>query len=113
VEPLSCTVDHRAGAVIVHVAGEVDMTNAGTLRETLIDVLGADPATHLIVDLSGVEFIDSTGVGVIVGARKRAMSRGGTLTAVVATHAVRRVLETTGLLKAWRVTATVEEALDA
>jgi len=111
VDHLSCSVEHRADATIVQVVGEVDVASAAELRTVLIDVLAASPATHLIIDLSGVGFIDSTGIGVIVGAHRRATTNGGSLTAVVTTSPVRRVLRTTGLLKAWRVAGSVEEAL--
>ena len=111
-DPLSCSVEHRADATIVSLCGEVDIASAPELREVLVDVLAETPATHLIVDLSGVGFIDSTGIGVIVGAHRRVTANGGRLTAVVTTNAVRRALHTTGLLGVWRVTASVEDALE-
>ena len=107
-----CSVDQRPNATIVHVAGEIDLVNAAKLREVFIDVLAATPSTHLIVDLAEVGFLDSTGIGVIVGAHKRLTASDGRLTVVVATAAVRKVLQTTGLLKAWHVTESVEDALD-
>jgi anti-sigma B factor antagonist len=109
---LSCTVEHRPDAAIVRVRGDVDIASAPKLREALLEVLAETPATHLVVDLSDVEFIDSTGIGVVVGAHKRVTANGGRLTAVVVTPAVHRVLRTTGLLSAWRVTESVQEALD-
>ncbi|MGN6474677.1 MAG: anti-sigma factor antagonist [Mycobacteriales bacterium] len=109
---LKCTVEQLADATIIHVVGEIDLVNAAKLREVLIDVLASTPSTHLVVDLAGVGFIDSTGIGVIVGAHKRLTASDGRLSVVVATSAVRKVLQTTGLLKAWRVTATVKDALD-
>lgn len=112
-DALSCSVEERPEATVVHVRGEVDIASAGTLRETLIEVLGAAPDTHLIVDLSGVEFIDSTGIGVVAGASKRANANSGRFTVVVTTPAVRRALDTTGLLRTWRVTSSVAEALNS
>lgn len=109
---LSYEVEQRADATIVHVHGEVDLVSAAELRVVLIDVLAASPTTHLVIDLGDVDFIDSTGIGVIVGAHRRAEANNGRLTAVVTTGAVRRVLKTTGLLQTWRITASVEEALD-
>lgn len=109
---VKCSVEQLADATIVHVAGEIDLVNAAKLREVLIDVLATTPSTHLIVDLAEVGFLDSTGIGVIVGAHKRLTASDGRLTVVVATAAVRKVLQTTGLLKAWRVTDSVKAALD-
>ncbi len=108
---LSCVIEQISDATIIHVRGEVDMATAPRLRQVLIDVLAASPSTHLVVDLSGVEFIDSTGIGVIVGAHKRATARGGRLSAIVTTPAVLRILQTTGLVQAWNVTASLEDAL--
>jgi anti-sigma B factor antagonist len=111
-EPLVCTVEERPNATGVQVHGEIDIASAPALRDVFIDVLAASPATHLIVDLSDVEFLDSTGIGVIVGAHRRVTANNGRFSAVVTTSAVRRSLQVTGLLRAWRVTGSVEDALD-
>ena len=111
-DPLVCTVEERSNATVVRVQGEVDVVSAATLREVLIEVLSATPSTHLILDLGGVSFLDSTGIGVIVGAHKRVTANGGWFTAVVTTPMVRKVLQVTGLLREWRVTGSVEDALD-
>jgi len=108
----TCTVERRPDATIVTVIGEVDLANAAELRTVLIDVLATTPDTHLVVDLSGVGFLDSTGIGVMVGAHKRVTTAGGRFSAVVATPVVRKVLQTTGLMRAWHVTESVEDALN-
>ena len=110
-ERLVCSVEECANASVVHVRGELDLASAPVLREVLVSVLAAAPATHLIVDLGGVEFIDSTGIGVIVGAHQRVTANGGWFTAVVTTPGVRKALQMLGLLRAWRVTGSVEDAL--
>lgn len=109
---VTCTVERRADATIVRIRGEIDIASAGDVRETFIDVLSTSPTTHLIVDLGGVDFVDSTGIGVMVAAHRRVTTNGGRFTAVVATPTVRKVLQTTGLLRAWRVTGSVEDAFD-
>lgn len=111
-EPLVWTVEERGNATVVHLQGEVDSVTAADLRDVLIQVLSTKPSTHLILDLSGVDFLDSTGIGVIVAAHKRVTAHGGWFTAVVTTPTVRKVLRVTGLLRAWRVTSSVEDALD-
>lgn len=110
-EHLVCAVEEHGNATVVHVRGELDLASAPQLREVLIDVLAEKPSTHLIVDLSGVGFMDSTGIGVIVGAHQRVTANGGWFSAVVTTPGVRKALQTTGLLRAWRVTGSVEDAL--
>jgi len=111
-EPFSCTVEECSSATVVHVEGEIDVVSAPTLRDVLIGVLADRPATHLIVDLGGVEFIDSTGIGVLVGAHKRAIAKGGRFTAVITTPMVRKTLQIIGLLRIWRVAGSVQDALD-
>jgi anti-anti-sigma factor len=107
---LICSVETRANATVVHVKGELDLTTAPELRSVLVDVL-VDAPSHLIVDLSGVAFLDSTGIGVLVGAHQRVTANGHWFSVVVATPIVRKALQTTGLLRAWRVTGSVEDAL--
>jgi anti-sigma B factor antagonist len=112
VDPIVCTVESRPGATIVHVSGELDVATAPALRETLLETIGAEPPAHLIVDLSDVTFMDNTATGILVGAHRRITAGGGRFTAVVATTAVRRVLQLDGLLRVWRVTGSVADALD-
>lgn len=111
-DPLVCTVEECPQATVVHVSGEVDVTSAPTLREVLIKVLASNPSTHLIVDLGGVDFMDSTGIGVLAGAHKRVTANGGWFTAVVTSPIVRKSLQTTGLLRVWRVTGSLEDAFN-
>ena len=104
-------MEQRANASVLHVQGELDLASAPVLREALISALSANPATHLVMDLTGVSFMDSTGIGVLAGAHKRVTAGGGWFSVVVSTPAVRKALQTTGLLRAWRVTGSVEDAL--
>lgn len=92
------TDDNRA---VITVRGELDVYTAPRLREVLIEVL-ASPPEHLLVDLAGVPFMDSTALGVLVGANRRAAASGGDLT-VVATPQVRRVISITGLDRVFTV----------
>lgn len=87
----------EAGAQIVAVNGDVELHSAANLRQELQRVC-EQPHVHCIVDMSEVPFIDSTGVGVLVGALKRAHEQGGTLTILAPQPRVRRVFEITGLL---------------
>lgn len=109
--PFSVAVEQRAGATVVHAEGELDILTAPQLREALLGVLKSAPATHLVVDLAGVDLIDSTGIGVLVGAHRRVTASGGWFTVVVTTPVVRKALQVVGLLRTWRVTGSVEDAL--
>ena len=98
------------GAVVVTVAGEVDVATAPQLDATLSDLI-ADGAVTLVVDLSEVGFLDSTGLGVLVKAVKRTREAAGGVAVVTTSPRVLKVLNITGLDKAIPVHATVDEAL--
>lgn len=87
------------GAKVVEANGDVELHSAAQLREELRRVCES-PQSRCVVDMSGVPFIDSTGVGVLVGALKYAHERGGTFAIACPQPRVRRVFEITGLLDA-------------
>ena len=92
-------VDRRdeQGVAVFLVAGELDLETAPTLRHRLHQALDGGEA-HLVVDLSELSFIDSTGISVLVESLKQAQRAGGSLVLRNPTPAVRRVLDITGLL---------------
>ena len=99
---ISTAVTSRA--VVVTVAGELDVYAAPFLRDHMAAVLTAEPARFVVVDLARVVFLDSTALGVLVAALKRARAEGGDLRVGVGTNAtVRRVFEVTGLLHAFGI----------
>jgi anti-sigma B factor antagonist len=81
--------------MVVSVTGEVDLSTSAPLREALDQAVAEGP--NVVVDLSGVTFLDSTGLGDLVRARESALSRGGELHLVLTQPRIRRVLEITGL----------------
>lgn len=83
---------------VLRVAGEVDVDSASALRERTLDLVAAG-AVHIVIDLGGVTFIDSSGLGVLVGCLKRLRERDGSLTLVIDADRVLRVFEITGLTK--------------
>jgi anti-sigma B factor antagonist len=87
------------GATVVEIGGEIELHSAPQLRAELIKA-GDGVAAPIIVDLTAVTFIDSTGIGVLVGALKRAREANGALAFCGAQNRVRRVFEITGLLRA-------------
>jgi anti-sigma B factor antagonist len=95
---------------VLEVEGELDLTSAPSLKWALSDALDAG-RSRIVVDLSLVTFIDSTALGVLVGAQ-RSLSPGTRL-AVVCTHvAVLRIFELTGLDGTFHIFPTIDSALD-
>jgi anti-sigma B factor antagonist len=92
--------------LVVQPSGEIDMVNAPTLRAALVDFDRPD----IIVDLTGVEFIDSTGLGVLVGAAARARKRDGELRVVCPRPGIRKVFAITGLDAVFAIAADLNEA---
>ena len=85
------------GAVTVTVVGEVDTFTAPVLRSSLDTQLEQQPK-ELVIDLSGVQFLGSAGLAVLVETQKSARSREVDLRLVATTRAVTRPLEVTGLI---------------
>ncbi len=81
---------------VLHVSGQLNAHEAPQLRQQFLDAL-AEGSTHLILDMSSVEFIDSTGLGVLVAGLKRARSVGGELRLGAPSRTVVKVLRITGL----------------
>lgn len=85
----------RAGTAVLGVGGEVDTLTAPQLEAALTDLL-AGPEAVRVVDLSGVTFLASSGLAVLIQAAHRAADRGGRIRVVATTRAVQRPLEITG-----------------
>lgn len=100
------------GAKVVAASGEVELHSAPRLREELKQICETDKPS-CVVDMSDVTFIDSTGVGVLVGALKRAREHNGELSIVCPQPRVRRVFEITGLLGALPIFESLEAAQNA
>jgi anti-sigma B factor antagonist len=79
------------------VTGEIDLYTAPRLHSELTAALAAGTPLRLVVDMSGVEFCDSTGMNVLLAAHRRAREDGGDLQLVSPRPAIRKVLQVTGL----------------
>jgi anti-sigma B factor antagonist len=106
---LDIEVRTERGVVIAAVTGEIDISSVAQLRQRLYEL--ADNGGTLIVDLNRVTFIDSAGLGALVGTAQRAAEHGGSLLAVCAQPQPRRLLWMTGVDKRIPLAATVAGAL--
>lgn len=94
---------------VLEVGGEVDVYTAPKLRERLAELVDGG-ARHLIVDLAKVDFLDSTGLGVLVGAMKRLKTVGGQLTLVCAREPLLKIFRITALDQVFTIVPTVDAA---
>jgi anti-sigma B factor antagonist len=97
------------GYPVVSANGEIDLATAPGLREAL--VFAAGYSDRIIVDLTGVTFLDSSGVRVLLEAQARSSRRGGSLSLVGPVPAVQRVLTITGLDQRFPIQPTMQDAL--
>jgi len=106
------TVDSRqvGTRTVVVVHGEIDVYTAPSLRERLNELVSSGHY-DLIVDMEGVDFLDSTGLGVLVGGLKRARSHDGSLQLVCAQERILKVFRITGLTKVFPIHPTLDAAL--
>ena len=109
---LSVTSREESGRTVVEVSGEIDVYTAPTLRERLNELVGAGHH-HLVVDMEGVELLDSTGLGVLVGGLKRVRSHDGSLHLVCQREKILKVFRITGLTKVFPIHGSVDEAVTA
>jgi anti-sigma B factor antagonist len=106
----SARLSETLGLVVL--AGEVDIFTAPRFREGMVELLDAG-VESLVVDLSGVTFIDSTALGVLIGGVRRVHGAGGAMTLVVVSRPVQRVLSITGLDRVFSIHATRDAAVEA
>lgn len=108
VEPLPVTVSQRAGWTVVAPRGPLDVANAPALRQRLIEVQ-LPTSTRVVLDLEQVEFIDSFGLAVVIGAIKRARSTDGAVAVRCTRERTLSLLALTGLAGVLDVVADLAE----
>ena len=97
---------------VVAVAGEIDLFTAPELKAALGEALDSGH-TRIVVDLAETTFLDSTALGVLIGAVKRLRSRDGVLTIVNTDPNIAKTFEITGLDQIFTIRPTRDEAVDA
>ncbi len=96
--------------LVVRVSGELDLLTAETFRNLIEGELFQQKARNLVLNLEQVNFIDSSGLGVILGRYKRIREQGGVVAIVGAQPHVKRVLELSGILRIIGLYDTEEQA---
>ena len=105
---LDLSTRRHGDRAVVRVGGEIDLETAPQLGDHALEAL-RDVSPHLVIDLSDVTFMDSTGLKVLVTVRQRADLAGGSLAVTGASRTVLRLLSLTGLDQAFPLYDTVED----
>lgn len=96
---------------LMSLSGEVDVYTAPVLKEKLIEQIESG-CVNILVDLDSVGFIDSSGLGVLVGGLRRAKERSGAIRLVCTRDSILKIFRITGLDKVFPVFESVDEARD-
>jgi anti-sigma B factor antagonist len=107
---LDITIDRGGDHVVCRPVGELDAFTVGHFRESLTKLTGGE---RVLIDLAGVPFLDSAGLGALIGGVRRAREGGGDVAVYGARPAVARLLHTTGFDRVAAVSDTEQEALQA
>lgn len=98
--------------MVVEVGGEIDVYTAPRLREKMVELVNAGHY-HIVVDMEAVDFLDSTGLGVLVGGLKRVRSHDGSLRIVCTQERLLKIFRITGLTKVFPIHDSVQDAISA
>jgi anti-sigma B factor antagonist len=94
---LKVSTRSQGGCVVMSLGGEIDLYTAPRLHGELFTLLSGDGPVQVVVDMSEVDFCDSTGMNVLLAAHRRAREQGGDLELAAPRPAVRKILQVTGL----------------
>ncbi len=100
------------GTTIVAVGGEIDVYTAPKLRDRITELV-ADGVYTIIIDMESVEFLDSTGLGVLVGGLKKVRAHDGSLELICTQDRLLKIFRITGLAKVFVIHDSADGALAA
>lgn len=106
---LSLSTHAKEDHTVLEVGGEIDVYTAPQLRERLVELIDGG-TLRIVVDLQAVEFLDSTGLGVLVGGLKRVRAQEGWLRLVSSQERILKIFRITGLEKVFEIYASPEAA---
>ena len=109
---LTLTTRDVDGKTIVAVGGEIDVYTAPKLRDKVTELVG-DGHYNLVIDMENVDFLDSTGLGVLVGGLKRVRAHDGSLDLVCTQQRILKILKITGLTEVFGIYETADQAIAA
>lgn len=94
--PFDMRTDVRGETATVHLTGDLDVAAAPDVRDQIVRLV-SEGRNHIVFDCGALEFIDSTGLGVLIGARARCLAANGAVTLTGVKPALQRLLTVTGI----------------
>lgn len=110
---MSMQISHQHKTLIIKILGELDLVIASQFRQRVDDAWEEWPVLNMILDLSQVTFIDSSGLGVILGRYKKVKERKGEFILVGFNPQIGKILEMSGIMSIIRVNDNIEDAFKA
>lgn len=106
---IALKTENQGETLVFVLSGSLDLATAPTVRAALLDA--TEKAQHnLVVDLAQLDFLDSTGLGVLIGAHRRTAERNGSFRVVISDGPISRLLNITGLIAVFSVYHSLEDA---
>jgi anti-sigma B factor antagonist len=109
---LEVETSQAGDATVLSLRGEIDVYTAPRLRQAIVDLVDGG-VRGIVVDMGGVDFLDSTGLGVLVEGLKRTRGKDGNLSIVATQDKILKIFDITGLTKAFDMYASLDQALAA
>ena len=107
---LSLETRHEDGNTIIEVGGEIDVYTAPKLRDKITELVG-NGNYHLVIDMEKVDFLDSTGLGVLVGGLKKVRAHDGSMRLICNQERLLKIFRITGLAKVFVIHGSQADAL--
>lgn len=107
---MQINVRNENNVPVVDLTGEVDAYTSARFREAIIELIESGAAS-LVINMERVEYIDSSGLGALVGGLKRASEREGKIVIVCSNPQIRKVFEITGLEKVFHLFTSEQDAV--
>lgn len=108
---LNLKIEVVKNILVIYLYGELDHHNAEKIRDKIDDEIDSEGLSKLILDFSNVTFMDSSGIGVVVGRYKKLTSKKGNICITRLNNTIKRVFELSGLFKLIKNYDNIEQAL--
>ena len=107
---LSFDVQKKNNHIVLAITGEIDLYSVKQLKEQVSDTIEQEREAHIIMDLNNVKYIDSTGLGILIGIKRRCAEKAGELVLVFDSDRISNLFNITGLHNVFAIFKSMDEA---